>query len=93
MLTIDSLFHLVNHYHLSDDIDCFNKAIDMASKELPSILDIEREYPPFVYYLCLEHMDKNSKYKFGKTFRSMNDSEKTEVFNETIQELRKLLAI
>lgn len=92
MVTIDSLFHLVNHYHLGDDENCFEKAIDMANGELCEVLDGDREYPPFVYYLCLEQMEKNDKYKFGKTFHLMTDEEKTEVFNETIEALKALLA-
>lgn len=92
MVTIDSLFHLVKHYHLDDDENCFDKAIEMASRELGEVLNTEREYPPFIYYLCLEQMDKNPKYKFGKTFSQMTDEEKTCVFNETISALKALLA-
>lgn len=92
MVTIDSLFHLVKHYHLTDDENCFEKAIDMAKSDLGKVLNTEREYPPFIYYLCLEQMENNPKYKFGKTFKSMNDEEKTLVFNETISELKALLA-
>ena len=91
MLKLDSLFHLVHHYHLENDPDCFNKAIEMGKGDLKKVLGIEHEYPPFIYYLCLEYMDNNPNYKFGKTFRSMDDNEKTEVFNETIAELEKLL--
>ena len=91
MLTLDSLFHLVHHYHLENDPDCFNKAIEMGKADLKEVLDTKREYQPFIYYLCLEHMFSDSKYKFGKTFRMMDDTEKTEVFNETIEELEKLL--
>lgn len=90
MITENSLFHLVNHYHLEDDPNCFEKAIEMANNQLPNVLDNKREYPPFIYYLCLEHMDKNQKYTFGKTFREMNNDEKTEVFNETIQQLKEI---
>ena len=92
MVTIDSLFHLVKHYHLEDDENCFDKAIDMANNQLSDVLDKEREYPPFIYYLCLEQMDKNPKYKFGKPFIQMTDEEKTLVFNETISALKALLA-
>lgn len=92
MVTIDSLFHLVKHYHLVDDENCFDKAIEMANNQLSDVLDKEREYPPFIYYLCLEQMDKNPKYKFGKTFNAMTDEEKTLVFNETISALKALLA-
>lgn len=91
MITEDSLFHLVHHYHLENNDNCFEEAIDLASNELSNVLDTTREYPVFVYYLCLEHMDKNPKYKFGDTFSRMTDEQKTEVFNETIEELRKLL--
>lgn len=91
MVTLDSLLLLVKHYHLTNDSNCFEKAIDMANEELNEVLNTEREYPPFIYYLCLEQMDRNPKYKFGKTFRSMTDEEKTVVFNETIEELRKLI--
>ena len=91
MITEDSLFHLVHHYHLENNDNCFEEAIDLASNELPNVLDTTREYPIFVYYLCLEHMDNNPKYKFGDTFRRMTNEQKTEVFNETIEELRKLL--
>lgn len=91
MVTIDSLFHLVKHYHLADDSNCFEKAIEMAENDLCEVLDREREYPPFIYYLCLEHMDKNEKYKHGKTFNQMDDDERTLVFNETIEALKSLL--
>jgi hypothetical protein len=91
MITENSLFHLVRHYRLENDPDCFEKAIEMGKADLKEVLDAEREYPPFVYYLCLEHMDNNPKYKFGKTFKMMDDNEKTVVFNETIEELRKLI--
>lgn len=91
MVTIDSLFHLVEHYHLKDDDDCFDKAIEMANNQLSDVLDKEREYPPLIYYLCLEQMDKNPKYTFGKTFYSMTDEEKICVFNETISALKKLV--
>ena len=91
MITENSLFHLVRHYHLENDPDCFDKAIEMGEADLKEVLDARREYPPFVYYLCLEHMDNNPKYKFGKTFKIMDDNEKTVVFNETIEELRKLI--
>lgn len=91
MLRLESLFLLVRQYHLENDPDCFEKAIEMGKDDLKEVLDTEREYPPFIYYLCLEHMDNNPKYKFGKTLMSMDDTEKTEVFNETIAELEKLL--
>lgn len=91
MITEDSLFHLVHHYHLENNYNCFEEAINLASNELPNVLDTTREYPVFVYYLCLEHMDKNPKYKFGDTFSRMTDEQKTVVFNETIEELKKLL--
>ena len=92
MLRLESLFHLVHHYHLENDPDCFEKAVEYAQNDLQEVLSTEREYPPFIYYLCLEHMDNNPKYKFGKTFRMMDETEKTEVFNETIEELKKLLS-
>jgi hypothetical protein len=76
---------------LEDDEDCFEKAIEMANNQLSDVLDKEREYPPFIHYLCLEQMDKNPKYKFGKTFNAMTDGEKTCVFNETISALRAFL--
>ena len=91
MVTIDSLLHLVKHYHLEDDSDCFNKSLLLAEKQLSDVLDETREYPPFIYYLCLEHMDRNPKYKNGKTFSCMINDDKTRVFNETISELRKLI--
>ena len=92
MVTTDSLFHLVKHYHLENDLNCFEKAIEMAKDDLKEVLDTEREYPPFIHYLCLEHMDKNPKYRNGKTFRSMTAEEKTEVFNETISALSDLVS-
>lgn len=91
MINVDSLLHLVHHYHLENNDNCFEEAINLASNELPNVLDTTREYPIFVYYLCLEHMDKNPKYKFGDTFSRMTDEQKTVVFNETIEELKKLL--
>jgi hypothetical protein len=94
MVNENSLFHLVRNYHLDNDEDCFNKAISLAENELDEVLKSknEREYPPFIYYLCLEQMDNNPKYKFGKTFCRMTDEEKISVFNETISALRELLA-
>lgn len=92
MVTEDSLFYLVKHYHLENDPDCFEKAIEMGKCDLNEVLDTEREYPPFIYYLCLDYMDKNPKYKFGKTFGSTNDTEKTEVFNEMISELKDIIS-
>ena len=92
MVNENSLFHLVSHYHLDNDGDCFNKAISLAENELDGVLSNEREYPPFIYYLCLEQMEKNPKYKFGNTFSRMTDEEKRSVFNETISALRELLS-
>lgn len=92
MVTENSLFHLVKHYHLENDPNCFEKAIEMGKCDLKEVLDTEREYPPFIYYLCLEHMDNNPKYKFGKTFRSMDDTEKIEVFNEMISALKDIIS-
>ena len=83
---------MVKHYHLENDPNCFEKSIEMAKGDLKEVLDTEREYPPFIYYLCLEHMDNNPKYKFGKTFRMMNDTEKTEVFNEMISALKDIIS-
>lgn len=91
MVTIESLFHLVSHYHLENDDNCFEKAIEMANNELENVLNEEREYPPFIYYLCLEQMEKNEKYKFWKTFSRMTKEEKTNVFNETIEALKSFL--
>lgn len=91
MITENSLFYLVKHYHLEDDPNCFENAIEMANNQLEDVLNKEREYPPFIYYLCLEHMDNNPKYKWGKTFIQMTDEEKTSLFNETIQQLRNLI--
>lgn len=92
MVNENSLFHLVRHYHLDNDEDCFNKSISLAENELDEVLNNEREYPPFIYYLCLEQMEKNPKYKVSKSFSRMTDKEKTSVFNETISALRGLLA-
>lgn len=92
MINENSLFHLVSHYHLDNDGDCFNKAISLAENELDEVLNDEREYPPFIYYLCLEQMENNPKYKFGERFSKMTCEEKTSVFNETISALRGLLA-
>jgi len=92
MLTDKDLFQLVAHYHLENDDNCFDKAIEAGSKELKEVLNTEREWPPFIYYLCLEHINGNPKYKFGKTFRQMDNEEKTNVFNETIEALKSLLA-
>ena len=91
MINDNSLLLLVKHYHLENESDCFNKAIETANSQLNDVLNKQREYPPFIYYLCLEHMDNNPKYKFGKTFYSMTNEEKTIVFNETIQQLKNLL--
>lgn len=86
MLTINSLFLLVKHYHLTDKKNCFSRAISMAETELNEILNPSREYPPFVYYLILEHMANNEKYK-GIKFSLMDDDEKTNVFKETLDSL------
>lgn len=90
MVTIDSLFLLVKHYKTDKDKDCFDKAISLASKELNNVLDESREYPPFIYYLVLEHMDKNPKYMYKKTWKNMNNEEKAIVFRETIEELKRI---
>ncbi len=90
MITIDSLFHLVKHYHLAEEENCFEKAIEMANNQLSDVLDKEREYPPFIYYLCLEQIDNNPKYQYGKTFRTMTDEEKIGVFRETIDALKQI---
>ena len=58
----------------------------MAETELNEILFPSREYPPFVYYLVLEHMDNNKKYK-GIKFSLMDNDEKTNVFKETLESL------
>ena len=92
MVTENSLFHLVKHYHLENDPNCFEKAIEMGKADLKEVLDTEREYPPFIYYLCLEHMDKNPKYLYGKTFMAMDDTEKIEVFNEMISALKDIIS-
>ena len=89
MLTINSLLLLVKHYHLTDDKNCFDKAISMAETELNEILNPSREYPPFIYYLCLEHMANNAKY-IGIKFSLLNDDEKTKVFKETLESLTEI---
>lgn len=91
MIVENDLFQLVAHYHLENADNCFENAINVAEKELQEVLNTEREWPPFIYYLCLMHMQNNPKYKFGKTFNKMNNDEKTIVFNETIEALRNLL--
>ncbi len=48
MVNEKALFHLVSHYHLDNDGDCFNKAISLAENELDEVLNNEREYPPFI---------------------------------------------
>ena len=90
MVTEDSLFLLVKHYHLTNESDCFDKAINMAETELPEVLNDEHEYPPFIYYLCLEQKDNNPKYRWMK-WSTMTTDERTELFNETIEALRNLL--
>jgi hypothetical protein len=86
MLTINSLLLLVKHYHLTDEKNCFSKAISMAETELNEILNPSREYPPFVYYLILEHMYNNPKYQ-GNKFSMLNNDDKTNVFKETLESL------
>ena len=90
MLTIDSLFLLVKHYKTDKHRDCFDEAILLASKELNNVLNESREYPPFVYYLILEHMDKNPNYVYKSTWKNMNNEEKTIAFEETIEELKRI---
>lgn len=90
MLTLSSLILLVKHYHTENNANCFDDAIDLASKELSNVLDETREYPPFIYYLILEYMDDNPNYKFRETWKNMSVEEKTKAFNETINVLRVL---
>lgn len=91
MLTIDSLILLTRHYHTENNKNCFEDAIDLASKELDNVLDETREYPPFIYYLILENMDNNPKNDWKwKRFHQMSREEKIEVFNDTIEELKKI---
>ena len=92
MVTIDSLFYLASDYNLGKDDESLYKAIELASKDFNEVMNKDREYPPFIYYICLEHMDNNPKYKFGKTFRMMSDDEKKSVFDETINALKDILA-
>ena len=89
MLILDDLFELVYHYRVQSEKDCFNKAIELASAELDDVLDDTREYPPFVYYLLLAHMDGNDKY-YGRKFSTMSRQERIDLFNDTIIGLKKL---
>lgn len=91
MLNLNSLILLVKHYHVENNKNCFEEAINLASKELDDVLDETREYPPFIYYLILENMDNNPKNNWGwKKFSQMSKEEKIEVFNDTLKELKKL---
>jgi len=92
MLTFNSLLLLVNNYHTEDNATPFKDAIALASKELDNVLDETREYPPFIYYLILENMDNNPKNNWEwRKFSQMNKEEKIEVFNDTLEELKKLI--
>lgn len=91
MVTIDSLILLVKHYHLENDSNCFDKAIEMAKNELGEVLNEEREYPPFIYYLCLEQMYSNPKYEWIKKWSTMTMDERVELFNETIEALKQFI--
>jgi len=92
MLTEESVFLLAKHYHTEKFNDCFGMAVELASAELSNVLDETREYPPFVYYLILENMDSNPKYIGGKTWSRMTIEEKTEAFNDTIENLKKIIS-
>lgn len=83
-LSLDDLFQLVYHYKTQDRADPFNDAIDLAETALGDVLDTEREYPPFIYYLILINMQNR------KRWYDMSDEEKTEEFHNTIKRLREL---
>ena len=92
MLTEESLFLLAKHYHTEKHNECFGMAVELASEELDNVLDETREYPPFVYYLVLENMDGNQKYIGRKAWRAMSKEERTEAFNDTIENLKKIIS-
>lgn len=92
MLTEESVFLLAKHYHTEKFNDCFGMAVELASEELDNVLDETREYPPFVYYLILENMDNNPKYIGGKMWSRMTTEERTEAFNDTIENLKKIIS-
>ena len=80
MLNTSSLVHLAHHYGTTD----LEAGINFASKELDAVLDETREYPPFIWYLMLDHLDGK------KRLRTMSREEKTEVFWEVINELKRI---
>ena len=95
MLTKESLKHLLKFFNFKFDWDEdvtvkypkeLSEAIQNLENQLEEFLHPTKEYPPFVYYLVLDHMDGNIKY--NKLLRLMTDEEKTNVFNETISALK-----
>ena len=95
MLTKVSLKYLLKSFNFKFDWDEdvavkyakeLSESIQNAEKQMEEFLHPTKEYPPFVYYLVLEHMDGNTKY--NKPLRLMTDEEKTKVFNETINALK-----
>lgn len=83
-LTLDDLFQLVYHYKTQDNEDPFNDAIELAESALNDVLDVTREYPPFIYYLILINMDNRKRWS------DMTNEEKIEEFHKTIECLKQL---
>ena len=61
MLTIDNLILLVKNYLTEHNKNCFEDAIDLASKEFNNMLDETLEYPLIIYCFILENMDNTPK--------------------------------
>ena len=62
-----------------------DKSIGNKEEVIESVsLDETREYPPFIYYLILVHI--NNKYRWS----TLSIEQKTKCFNDTIEELKKL---
>jgi len=88
MINENSLMQLMSKYKQAKS---FDDLFSLANQELNAVLDKEREYPPFMYYLCLEHIDNNPNYKNGKSFSKMTNEEKSNIFNEVIIALKALV--
>lgn len=85
-LSLKDLWYLVENYHLENNINGFEESIELAKNELSEILNPTKDYPPFIYYLILEHLDGS-----GINFMLSSEIDKEKYFNETIEELNKLL--
>ncbi|MBR4590129.1 MAG: hypothetical protein IKO36_05625 [Bacteroidaceae bacterium] len=82
MINSKDLQMLIAHYRVNTP----DEAIDLASKEFDNVVNKDREYPPFMYYMILSYLDGNMNY--DKKFKDMSMTEKRKVFDETIESLK-----